>query len=588
MGVSRRSFLRGAGAGAAAAAAGAGAAAAVTLPDAASKIAEAETDAHNARSTTDTKPEELDVEVLVVGAGAGGVAAAIALLRAGRTVVLTDPTNWIGGQLTSQGVPVDDHAWVDEGLGATRIYRELREDVRAHFKLYYPLTEEAKAQGRLDPGNGWAHLSAEPSIWHQALRAAVAPYEATERVRLLLEAEPVAATMGDGRVRAVRFRQPEREVIVRPRYVVEASELGDLLPLAGIPHVVGREKGGDRSRGGTGELHNHWEDADPSCQQAFTVVAALGYSRERSAQPVTSSAYQNYRERYESFGANGRDIFDPTRDWSWADAVNFWQYRRVRFSGHLTDPRLGEITMLNQPQNDHGEHQLIPPSGPNDAEAFRTARAAGIAQTLGLIQYFQTEYRRPGADTDGVDGLFLVPWAAGTESGIAAYPYVRESRRIQAMQTIYEWHVGVEDRLRAEPNARGAFQFADSVGIGAGPIDIHDTSAYPRGVFFEAYPFQIPLRSLIPQRTSNVLAGGKTLGATHVTNGTYRYHPNEWGIGEAAGHALAFVLNRELELRDLLDEGPIWNDFADYLDRQGITREWPQDLRDREVAKLGG
>ena len=42
---------------------------------------------------------EISADALVVGGGLGGVAAALALLRAGRSVVLTEEYDWLGGQL---------------------------------------------------------------------------------------------------------------------------------------------------------------------------------------------------------------------------------------------------------------------------------------------------------------------------------------------------------------------------------------------------------------------------------------------------------------------------------------------------------
>ncbi|HEU4754449.1 MAG TPA: FAD-dependent oxidoreductase, partial [Armatimonadota bacterium] len=41
-------------------------------------------------------------DVLVIGGGLGGVAAAEALARQGVTVILTEPTSMLGGQLTAQ------------------------------------------------------------------------------------------------------------------------------------------------------------------------------------------------------------------------------------------------------------------------------------------------------------------------------------------------------------------------------------------------------------------------------------------------------------------------------------------------------
>lgn len=56
----------------------------------------------------------VECEVLVVGGGTGGVAAAFAAARRGRRVCLAEETDWLGGQLTSQGVSaLDEHvAWV--------------------------------------------------------------------------------------------------------------------------------------------------------------------------------------------------------------------------------------------------------------------------------------------------------------------------------------------------------------------------------------------------------------------------------------------------------------------------------------------
>src|SRR5437899_742389 len=68
------------------------------------------------------KPRELRADVVIIGGSTGGVAAALAAARGGAHVVLTEETDWIGGQLTSQAVPPDEHLWV-ENFGVTRSYR---------------------------------------------------------------------------------------------------------------------------------------------------------------------------------------------------------------------------------------------------------------------------------------------------------------------------------------------------------------------------------------------------------------------------------------------------------------------------------
>ena len=46
---------------------------------------------------------ELSCDVAIIGGGVGGCAAALAALRNGARVIMTEETDWVGGQLTSQG-----------------------------------------------------------------------------------------------------------------------------------------------------------------------------------------------------------------------------------------------------------------------------------------------------------------------------------------------------------------------------------------------------------------------------------------------------------------------------------------------------
>src|SRR5689334_11452250 len=96
---------------------------------------------------------EMQCDVAVTGAGTGGFAAALAALRNGMRVVLTEETDWIGGQLTAQAVPPDEHPWIEE-FGCTLAYRQFREGVRDYYRQHFPLTAEARGCRNLNPGNG--------------------------------------------------------------------------------------------------------------------------------------------------------------------------------------------------------------------------------------------------------------------------------------------------------------------------------------------------------------------------------------------------------------------------------------------------
>src|SRR5712671_3723745 len=81
---------------------------------------------------------ENQTEIAIIGGGVGGMAAALAAAGAGRNVILTEETDWIGGQLTQQAVPPDEHPWI-ESFGCTASYRRFRNGVRDYYRRHYPL-----------------------------------------------------------------------------------------------------------------------------------------------------------------------------------------------------------------------------------------------------------------------------------------------------------------------------------------------------------------------------------------------------------------------------------------------------------------
>src|SRR5262245_55800317 len=87
---------------------------------------------------------ELKADIAIVGGSLGGVAAALAALRSGATVILIEESEWIGGQLTSQAVPPDEHQWV-ETHGVTQSYRQFRNNVRNYYRQHRPLTDAARS-----------------------------------------------------------------------------------------------------------------------------------------------------------------------------------------------------------------------------------------------------------------------------------------------------------------------------------------------------------------------------------------------------------------------------------------------------------
>src|SRR5438094_8886943 len=117
---------------------------------------------------------ERQADLVIIGGSLGGCAAALAAARNGLRVILTEETDWIGGQLTSQAVPPDENPWI-ETFGGTRSYLELRARIRDYYRLNFPLTAEVKARPFLNPGNGGvSKLCHEPRVALAALNEMLA------------------------------------------------------------------------------------------------------------------------------------------------------------------------------------------------------------------------------------------------------------------------------------------------------------------------------------------------------------------------------------------------------------------------------
>src|SRR5690625_5857929 len=107
----------------------------------------------------------MKVQVAIIGGGVGGTLAAYTVAKLGYSVVVTEETAWIGGQLTSQAVPPDEHQWIEK-FGCTKTYRTFRDKVRKYYEDKYPLrAHKGLENNRLNPGNAWvSRIAHEPRV----------------------------------------------------------------------------------------------------------------------------------------------------------------------------------------------------------------------------------------------------------------------------------------------------------------------------------------------------------------------------------------------------------------------------------------
>ncbi|OMF44195.1 MULTISPECIES: FAD-dependent oxidoreductase [Paenibacillus] len=529
--------------------------------------------------------KRLDTDIVVIGGGLGGTSAALAAAKAGMRVIVTEETDWLGGQLTSQAVPPDEHRWIEQ-FGCTATYREFRNRVRDYYRQNYPLTEEARNNPILNPGNGWvSRLAHEPRVALRVLEDMLAPYLNTGRVHVYYHTVPIAVQTDGDCITSVTVRTSNSADhkcgfrVLHGMFYLDATECGDLLPMAGVEHTSGAE-----SRAATGEPHA-LECANPFDMQSITHVAAVDYIPQESfiiERPQQYDFWRNYIPSFSRF---------PILSWFATDAddtsklkqftlfpndqgiVSLWDYRRIVDPSIWSEPlNDGEVTLLNWAQNDYYLGPLIGVTAQEQAKHREGAREL----THSLIYWLQTEAPR-------LDGGFGYPGIRprgdilGTSDGLAKTAYIRESRRIQAKYMISEFDVSRE--LRGE---EGPKRYIDSVGVGSYHLDLHPTTVSQRTFYIPNYPYEIPLGSLIPVRVRNLLPACKNIGMTQIANGCYRLHPTEWNIGESAGSLAAYCVSNEVYPIEVSRSAEHLGCFQNVLLRQGVELHWPAEVFEPE------
>ena len=210
----------------------------------------------------------------------------------------------------------------------------------------------------------------------------------------------------------------------------------------------------------------------------------------------------------------------------------------------------------------------------------------------------------------------------GTAHGLSKYPYIREGRRIVGrVYPGYSQGFGITevdisradyrdehyarklndrtyrqlwkglDGLEAIRNKNMQIDkmkrrtrstiYPDSVGVGHYAIDFHpcmnESPAEKAGNTEregervgggQAYPFQIPLRAMIPQEIDNLLVAGKSIATSHIAAAAYRVHSFEWSSGAAAGTTAVFSLEEGMMPYQLVDETYIKEDKLKQLQKR--------------------
>ncbi|MBH9552611.1 FAD-dependent oxidoreductase [Inhella gelatinilytica] len=500
----------------------------------------------------------MKTDLLIVGDSLGGVLAAHTACSQGHTAVLVTQHPWIGGQLTSQAVPPDEHRLIEHG-GCTASYRAFRNAMHAHYRAQAGFQDRAALTEGCNPGDGWvSRLCIEPAAAHAYLRELLQPHIDSGHLQLMA-GEAQAVQREDRRIHSLTIAGQQ----VSAAYVLDATETGELLRLAGLPYRLGKEAQAD------------WAEplaparAEPLDQQPVTWVLAL--RRQTTPGPVVQRPPHYEHWRAYVVPHYGHKLFSDALPGSQPGAVahlpffadgatlDWWRYRRI-VAGHQWQDEREEVSLVNWAQNDYAAVPLL--DGPESPEAVGTA-----ARELSLcfLHWLQTE-----ADGRGYPELQPAPDITGTPDGLAQAVYVRESRRLIGLSTLTQVLLATGS---LEP-----MHHPRSVGIAWYNLDIHPTVVSGHGLNAKSRPYVLPLGCFISPEIDNLLPACKNISATHLAAASTRVHPTEWMVGEVAGLIASQALRTGRHPRALHDDPLAVRALQERLQAVGIPTEWDPDL----------
>lgn len=513
------------------------------------------------------KPKIIYCDILIVGGGLGGVSAALAACSSGKKVCLLEESSWLGGQISSQAVSALDENKLVESSGASLSYKDLKERIRSHYLNLGAVAGKARFEKLLDPGNCWvSRLAFEPKVAVKVLTELASPHMEKKLLSLHMRSAAVGVYLKSGKIERVQALDLDTGEIkeLRCRFCLDATELGDIIALAGISYASGAE-----SKTQTGEEHAP-SKANPENVQDYTYPFILEFCPQEKHLIKKPESYDKFNSMGK-FSLLAYGMFEdrklPQPDGSQRHLLPFWEYRRlIARENFPAGPFKSDLAMINWESNDLSGKNII------DKEPEEMAANLALAKdlSLGFLYWLQNEADRDDGGK-GYPEFKLRLDLSGSFDGLSKYPYIRESRRIIARRTICEEDISE----KGNAGARARF-FADSVGIGHYPIDIHGEKE--DGQAQATRPFQIPASALVQGAVGNFLPACKNIGTTHIANGAYRLHPIEWSIGEAAGLMASLILQRKTSVLRFWKNKAAVSELQEMLLARGAPLIWFSDL----------
>ena len=440
-----------------------------------------------------------ETEVLVIGGTASGICAGLQSSRLGVKTIIAESTPWLGGMLTAAGVSAFDG---NHNMPAG-IFVEFRARLYQHYG------------GSNKVSTGWvSNTLFEPHIGDSIFKA-MAKNE--KYLQINFHYELLSVKKEGNTISGVLFydNQLQKNILIKAKRYIDATELGDVLAAANIPYDLGME-----SNDVTKEQVNKYGAND--IVQDITYVAVL--KDYGTPQPLVERP-KNYDSL--EFDASNLSFYkDSTRTKPPVDAIKMLNYGKLP----------GNKYMLNWPIYGNDIYLNVVEKTPKERAALLEIAKQ---QTLRFVYFIQKDL--------GFRNLALADDEFKTKDKLAYYPYYRESRRVKGLSRMVVQHI-------ATPFETERPLYRTGIAVGDYPIDHHHKKnpAAPQHLdFFSVPSFNIPISCLIPENQDNIIIAEKSISVSNVVNGTTRLQPCVMQIGQAAGLLAAQSVKDDLAPKKL-------------------------------------
>lgn len=438
------------------------------------------------------------LDVLIIGGGTSGVSAGIYSARMGAKTMIVEESEWLGGMLTSAGVSAVD--------GNYRLPSGFWGEFKDSLTNYYGGVEALKT--------GWvSNVQFEPSVGNEIFQN-IAAKEENLKIHFKSKLKSIKKEHDKW---MVTIETPEKTFTLRPKILIDATELGDVALQCGVKYDVGME-----SRAVTQEDVAP-EEANDVIQDLTYVAILKDYRKD-----VTIPKPEGYDPNEFACSCENLLCTNP-------NPLNvLWSKDKMITYGKLPNNKY----MINWPIE--GNDFFVNLIGKTEAEREEALKKAKN-YTRCFVYFIQKEL--------GMNTLGLADDEFPTEDKLPLIPYHRESLRIHGLVRFTLNHI-------TQPYTQSEKLYRTCIAVGDYPVD-HHHGKYPQWetlphLYFHPVPsYGLPLGVMIPQDTEGLIVAEKSISVSNIVNGTTRLQPVVLQIGQAAGVLAALAIKNKIDIKDV-------------------------------------